>query len=142
MRFKYGKEIVPRRAIFMMGKTDVESVPGSVYEVRGKIKNVDKSKLKPENISVLADELSRRFGAKLEYVEVDDNEFRMQFTAGSFKWAQFLPVLPDLLQIIGVVLSTASILLVIRESTWQVFLLLVGLGLIFIGSRIRGGTGG
>ncbi len=128
MRFSAGTEVVGDAVALPISYVETaESTVGAIYEVRGKCKVIDDSKVSKYNLIRVSEELYNRFGAKLRYIEVNDDFVRVQVEGSPFALGAFLLALPEILKIIGILLVAASVILIIPKAQWEVFLLIVGL---------------
>lgn len=112
----------------MIAKLD--TTPGNIYEIFAKAKIKDIKKITKENIKKVEQELYDRFKAKLKYIEIgrkkDGDYVTLQVEGSPFAMEAFMTALPTILEILGIVLLAASVLLVVKKATWEVFLLVIG----------------
>jgi len=112
-----------------------ESVPGAVYELEIRTKGISNPS---EVVDVLSKEMPKKFkGLKVLWIRIDDPVIHMQITGSPFAWQLVLLWLPEILQLIGVVVTLIAVFLVISQiPAWAWATLLSGVFLIYAGPKI------
>jgi len=118
-----------------------ESIPGAVYELEIRTNGITDEKAV---IDLLREEMPKKFkGLRVLWIRIDDSVIRMQIMGSPFAWSLVLLWLPEILQMIGVIVALIAVFLVISQiPAWAWATLLSGVFLIYagpkIGSYIRG----
>ena len=112
-----------------------ESVPGVVYELEIRTEGIPDERAV---INLLREEMPKKFkGLEVLWIRVDDKVIRMQIIGSPFAWSLVLLWLPEILALIGVVVTFIAIYFVAAEvPSWAWAILAVGVALIWLGPKI------
>jgi len=143
VRVGAGSRVIPIKTIplpvdYLMS---AESVPGRMYEIHVVLKNKANEESARKLISILPDEFIRRFNAKVNYVEVNDNYVRIQLTGSPFPWSAVLLFLPQIFMIVGLIVSLIAVFLLITKAPWEAAAAIVGIALMVAGYLMSRGGG-
>jgi len=112
------------------------STRGSVYEIEGRVNRFIKDKFNKENIVRFVGGLLKRTGGKVRYVEVNNGRAIIQVEGSPFYWEEFIPVLQEMLPIIGLVITVVSVSLIVKSTPlWELIMLFVGLAILWYSSK-------
>jgi len=126
-RFGVYSQILPK---FML----TEAIPGQIYEIQVRTKGIPDPK---GAVSLLTKEIPKKFKAEVIWVRVLDDIINFQIVGSPFAWSAFLAYLPELLSLVGIIVTLIAIYLVWATTPgWVVGLLLVGLALVWLSGYI------
>lgn len=128
------------KTVYMPRALLTDSVPGQQYELQIKTQSIptDKQRTVAE---LLAEKLSEKFMAKVNYIEVGDNWVVVQLEGSPFAWVLLLAFIPQILAAVGVIVTVIAVFLIFGAAPmWQILMLLLGVGLVitssFIGKKV------
>jgi len=129
-----GKRIAGR-TIYIPHVILTESVPGAIYELEIRTKGIPDEK---KVVDTLREKMPEKFkGLEVLWIKVDGSVIRMQVMGSPFSWGLVLLWLPEILQLIGVIVTFIAVFLVISQiPTWAWATLLGGVFLIYAGPKI------
>ena len=130
-----------KQTVYIPKSMLTESVIGQTYELKIKTKGVKSPRY---TAIVLQKSLKEKFNATLLYFEVTGDTITIQIEGSPFAWSLLLVFLPQILGILGIVVSLVAVyLLVSGVPSWVYGLGILGIILISFGPSIaRVFTGG